>query len=256
MHRKYAQLREHIGDLGSLLVAFSGGVDSSFLLKTATDVLGEKAMGITVITPYIAQYEVDDALRIAGEIGARHETLKLPFSEAIRHNPENRCYVCKYGLFSELKQFAAERGFAFVAEGSNVDDTHEHRPGRAAIAELAITTPLLAAGLTKAEIRALSKEQNLSTWNKPSYACLLTRFEHGHEVKADELAMVGAAEQLLIENGYGAIRVRFSNRAARLEMPNADAIGLISNPATARLVEQIQQLGFAFVTLDLQKSVV
>ncbi|GHV03921.1 adenine nucleotide alpha hydrolase [Campylobacterota bacterium] len=254
MHRKYKQLREHIGDLGSLLVAFSGGVDSSFLLKTATDVLGAKAMGITVITPYIAQYEVDDALRIASEIGAQHDTLSLPFSEAIRRNPENRCYVCKYGLFSELKQYAADRGFAFVAEGSNVDDTHEHRPGRVAIAELGITTPLLAAGLTKTEIRALSREQNLSTWNKPSYACLLTRFEHGHEVKADELAMVGAAEKLLIDNGYGAIRVRFAKRYARLEMPNADAVRLLSNPESARLVEQIRGLGFSFVTLDLQKS--
>lgn len=252
MYQKYERLKAILSSYESLIVAFSGGVDSSFLLKVAHDVLGEKVLAISVQTPYIAEWEMDDARAIADEIGAKHLVMEKPWVEALRENPENRCYVCKHALFSSLKTFAKERGFSVVAEGSNVDDTMEHRPGRVALAELAIATPLLEAGLTKAEIRALSKAFGLSTWDKPSYACLLTRFSHNQMIEEQALAMVGAAEGHLIEEGYGTIRVRYENALARIEMPKNLALELLNDNRLSQICAQLKALGFLHVTLDLE----
>jgi len=252
MYKKYERLLEIIGSYESLVVAFSGGVDSSFLLKAAYDVLGEKAIAITASTPYIADWEIKDAICIADEIGVHHEVVVKPWIEAIRENPKNRCYICKHALFSSLLEVAHQRGFSAVAEGSNVDDTKEFRPGRVALGELGIKTPLLDAGLTKEEIRALSKDLGLSTWDKPSYACLLTRFPYGKAIEEKALDMVGIAEGYMIEQGYGNIRVRYEDGLARLEMPQSHGIHLLNDQRLSDICAYFKSLGFLHVTLDLE----
>lgn len=252
MYQKYEHLKAILSSYESLIVAFSGGVDSSFLLKVAHEVLGDRVLGLSVQTPYIAQWEMDDARAIANEIGVTHLVIEKPWMETLKQNPENRCYLCKHALFSSLKTFAKEQGFSVVAEGSNVDDTMEHRPGRVALSELSIATPLLEAGLTKAEIRSLSKAFGLSTWDKPSYACLLTRFSHNHFIDERALAMVGTAEGYLIEEGYGTIRVRYEQGLARIEMPKGLALELLNDNRLSHMCAHLKGLGFLHVTLDLE----
>lgn len=252
MYKKYEQLKEIIASYESLVVAFSGGVDSTFLLKTAYDVLGDKAIGITASTPYIATWEIDDAICIAREIGAKHEIVQKPWIEAIRNNPKERCYLCKHALFSSLLDVAHQKDFSTVAEGSNVDDTKEHRPGRLALGELGIKTPLLDAGLTKEEIRALSKALGLSTWDKPSYACLLTRFPYDKHIDERTLRMVDHAEAYMIDQGYGNIRVRYVEGLARLEIPMEHSIHLINDKRLGDICSYLKSLGFSYVTLDLE----
>lgn len=252
MYKKYEHLKEIIASYDSLIVAFSGGVDSTFLLKVAYDILGSKAVGITASTPYIARWEIDDAVCIAGEIGVQHEVVQKAWIEAIRENPKNRCYLCKHALFYSLLDAADQKGFSAVAEGSNVDDTLEFRPGRMALGELGIKTPLLEAGLTKSEIRALSKALGLSTWDKPSYACLLTRFPYGKAIDEKALRMVDRAEAYMIEQGYGNIRVRYEEGLARLEMPYEHSVYLLSDRRLAEICSFLKSLGFLHVTLDLE----
>ena len=252
MYKKYEHLKEIIASYDSLLVAFSGGVDSSFLLKTAYDVLGNKAIGITASTPYIADWEIADAVRIAKEIGVHHEVVKKPWIEAVKSNPNNRCYICKHALFSSLLDFAQQKGFSAVAEGSNVDDTKEVRPGRVALGELNIKTPLLDAGLTKSEIRALSKEFGLSTWDKPSYACLLTRFPYNQTINDVALTSVGNAEGFMITQGYGHIRVRYVDGLARIEMPESEMIRFVNDTRMREMRDHLKSLGFVYITLDLE----
>ncbi|WP_041957674.1 ATP-dependent sacrificial sulfur transferase LarE [Sulfurospirillum arsenophilum] len=252
MYKKYEHLKEIIASYDSLLVAFSGGVDSSFLLKTAYDVLGDKAIGITASTPYIANWEIADAVRIAKEIGVQHEVVKKPWIEAVKSNPNNRCYICKHALFSSLLDFTQQKSFSAVAEGSNVDDTKEFRPGRVALGELGIKTPLLDAGLTKREIRALSKEIGLSTWDKPSYACLLTRFPYNQTINDKALLMVADAEGYMISQGYGHIRVRYVDGLARIEMPESEMIRFVNDARMKELRDHLKSLGFLHVTLDLE----
>jgi len=252
MHDKYEHLKQILASYDSLIVAFSGGVDSTFLLKVAYDVLGEKAMGITASTPYIADWEINDAKRIAQEIGVKHEVVQKPWIEEVKTNPNNRCYICKHALFSSLLDVAQEKGFSAVAEGSNVDDTKEYRPGRVALGELGIKTPLLDARLTKSEIRALSKDLGLSTWDKPSYACLLTRFPYDKKIDEKALHRVGKAEGYMIEQGCGQIRVRYEDGLARIEMPESEMIRFVNDARFKVLRDHLKSLGFLHVTLDLE----
>jgi len=252
IYQKYERLQEILASYQKILIAFSGGVDSSFLLKVAYDVLGANALGITASTPYIAQWEIDDAISIAREIGVSHDVVTLPWIEAIHSNPHNRCYLCKHALFSSFQKSAQEKGFSVIAEGSNVDDTKEYRPGRVALGELGIVTPLLEANLTKDEIRALSKELGLRTWHKPSYACLLTRFPYDRVMSQKELQMVGTAEAYLIEIGYADMRVRYENGIARIEMPFTCKIAMMNDPRLDTICEHLKSLGFLHVTLDLE----
>lgn len=252
MHEKYEHLKQILASYDSLIVAFSGGVDSTFLLKVAYDVLGEKTIGITASTPYIADWEIDDAKRIAQEIGVKHEVVTKPWIKEVKTNPNNRCYICKHALFSSLLDVAQEQGLSAVAEGSNVDDTKEYRPGRVALGELGIKTPLLDAGLTKSEIRALSKDLGLSTWDKPSYACLLTRFPYDKKIDEKALHRVGKAEGYMIEQGYGQIRVRYEDGLARIEMPESEMIRFVNDARFKVLRDHLKSLGFLHVTLDLE----
>lgn len=252
MYAKYEKLKENITSLESLIIAFSGGVDSTFLLKVAHDVLGRKALGVTMATPYIAAWEIADAQRIAQEIGVKHEIIALPLLESIQDNPQNRCYLCKHALFTHFLALAKRKGMCYVAEGSNVDDTLEHRPGRVALQELTIKTPLLEVGLSKVEIRELSKKLGLSTWDKPSYACLLTRFPHDTPLSFQAMEKVAMAEAWMIQKGYGCIRVRFYEGLVRLEMSRKDKLRLLQDSAYDAIVAYLKQLGFLHVTLDLE----
>lgn len=251
MYTKYNQLRENIASLKSMVVAFSGGVDSTFLLKVASDVLGVEAIGVTVATPYVASWEIADAKRIAIEIGASHEVLALPMLESMYSNPQNRCYLCKYTLFKHLLAFAIQKEMAYVAEGSNVDDSFEHRPGRVALEALSIKTPMLEVGLTKAEIRELSRELGLSTWDKPSYACLLTRFPYDKPLSFQAMEKVAMAEAWMIAKGYACMRVRFDEGMIRLEMSRKDKLRLLQDSEYDTIVAYLKELGFLHVTLDM-----
>jgi uncharacterized protein len=252
MNQKYKILKEILSSYESLIVAYSGGVDSTFLLKLAYEVLGSNITAISIATPYIDSSEIEDAKRIAKEIGVKHVVIKKPWLEDIRNNPKNRCYLCKHSILSSIKVYAKEHGISVVAEGSNIDDTKEHRPGRKAVEELEIATPLLDAKLSKKEIRTLSQKLNLSTWDKPSKPCLLTRFSYDTLVEEDTLNMVENAEKYLITMGYKDMRVRYEHKLARIEMPNKIQNNFLNEQSLRTTCRYFKSLGFLHVTLDLE----
>ena len=199
---KYRNLKEYLKGLGSAAVAFSGGVDSTFLCKTAKDVLGDRAIAITVVSPYIPKWEIEEAIALAKEIGIRHQLLKAPvILEEIKFNPVDRCYICKNFVFTNIKEFAEKAGYSFVMDGTNADDLKDYRPGLRALKELEIKSPLLELGINKAEIREFSKELALKTWDKPSYACLLSRIPYNEEIKTEDLATIEKSEKYIMDLG-------------------------------------------------------
>lgn len=250
---KLARLRRHLEELGSVAIAFSSGVDSTFLLKVASDTLGERCAAITVKSRVFPERESREADNFCLKEGIRHivltsDELKI---EGFRQNPANRCYICKKHLFSHMLDAAHEAGYAFLAEGSNVDDLGDYRPGLLAIAELHIESPLRQAGLTKAEIRYLSREMDLPTWSKPSYACLASRFVYGEEITPEKLSMVDQAEQLLHDMGLRQYRVRIHGNIARIEVLPEEFSVIIEDNNRQRINSELRKYGFAYVTLDL-----
>ena len=251
LNQKQQNLCEYIKGLGSVAVAFSSGVDSTFLLKTAHDLLGDKAIAVTACSCSFPQRELNEAKRFCKKEGIRHiivESEELSI-EGFAQNPKNRCYLCKRELFTKIKKIAAENGIEYVAEGSNLDDNGDYRPGLMAVAELGIKSPLREAGLSKADIRALSKEMGLSTWDKQSFACLASRFVYGETITEEKLGMVDKAEQKLLDMGFHQVRVRIHGKIARIEVEPAE-FGKIINAAD-ELNNYFQELGFTYVTLDL-----
>ena len=253
MEDKLNSLRKYIRDLGSLAVGFSGGVDSTFLLAVAAEELGDKVIAVTDVGSFVPKREIREAEEFCRERGIRHYKAEFdPLSdENCAGNPPDRCYHCKKHVFGEVIRIASEQGMEYVAEGSNMDDLGDYRPGLKAVSELEIVSPLRAAELHKREIRELSKRMGLPTWNKPSYACLASRFVYGEQITAEKLKMVDEAEQYLIEKGFTEERVRIHGNLARIEVPAADIEKLADRSIREDLYNELKRIGFLYVTLDL-----
>ncbi|MBO4377227.1 MAG: ATP-dependent sacrificial sulfur transferase LarE [Lachnospiraceae bacterium] len=253
MNDKLNTLKEYIKDLGSLAVGFSGGVDSTFLLAVAHEVLGDKAIAVTGIDASVPEREIKEAKEFCKERGIRQFTvITNPLEiEGFRHNDKDRCYYCKHGIFSAILKLAHENGIEYAAEGSNLDDLGDYRPGLRAVAELGVKSPLRECGLTKADIRELSKEMGLPTWSKPSYACLASRFVYGEEISEEKLLMIDKAEQFLIENGFPEERVRIHGNLARIEVPAKDIERLSKDEMREAIYKKFKEIGFLYVTIDI-----
>ena len=254
LQMKLDKLKNYIADLGSLAVGFSGGVDSSLLLAVAHEVLGERLIAVTGADASVPEREVNEAIAFCKERGIRHIICKVdPLKEeGYRHNGPDRCYFCKHGIFTEVKKIADENGIEYMAEGSNMDDIGDYRPGLRAAAELSVKSPLREAELTKSEIRLISKAMGLPTWSKPAYACLASRFVYGEEITEEKLHMIDIAEQFLIEHGFFEERVRMHGNLARIEVPPADIPKLAAEEIREKIYDKFREIGFLFVTLDLK----
>lgn len=248
---KQTELRGIIGAMESAIVAFSAGVDSTFVAAVAADVLGPRALAITGVSPSIPSTEVEEAKALAARIGIRHEL--MPTSEMDRpgyvENSSQRCYHCKTELYSLLEERAAGDGFRYVLDGCNTDDLGDHRPGRVAAAEHRVRSPLIEAGLGKADIRALSKQRGLPTWDKPAMACLSSRIPYGTPVTVEALDRIGAAEAFLRSLGPRQVRVRHHGEVARIEVEPADLPAVLEH--RERITTRLRNLGYRYVTLDL-----
>ena len=251
---KLNKLRVIISGLGSLAVGFSGGVDSSFLLAVAHEILRDRVIAVTGVDASVPEREVNEAKAFCIDRGIRHIlcTVDPLREEGYRNNSPDRCYFCKHGIFTEVKKIADEYGIEYMAEGSNMDDIGDYRPGLKAAAELSVKSPLREAGLYKKDIRLISKAMGLSTWSKPAYACLASRFVYGEEITEEKLHMIDRAEQFLIERGFFEERVRMHGNIARIEVPSADIPRLASDEVREAVYDEFKKLGFLFVTLDLK----
>lgn len=249
---KYGKLINYLKSLEKVVLAFSGGVDSTFLLKAAKEALGDNVKAVTIMSPYIPKWEIAEAKDLVKELGVKHEIIEAPIIDSIKYNPENRCYLCKTAVFSMITAIAKEQGYNCVIDGTNFDDISDYRPGLRALKELEVKSPLLECKLTKAEIREFSKELNLNTWNKPSYACLLTRIPYGNELKVDDFEKIENAEKFMMSIGFRAIRVRCHGDLARVEVDRNDRSKLFDEELLDTIASKIKECGFKYVTLDLQ----
>jgi len=254
LDQKLSRLRNIISDLGSVLVAFSGGVDSTLLLCVARQVLNDEVKAATAVSPTFPSWERKEAEATAKELGAKlivFESSELEQEQFCR-NPENRCYFCKRELFQKLKAIAKKQKLKYVAEASNLDDLSDYRPGRKAIEEIGIKSPLLDAQLSKAEIREASRRLGLKTFDKPGFACLASRFPYGERITKEKLAKVEQAENILRETGFKIFRVRYHREVARIELDRQEIERMLSDRKLCeKIYAEFQTIGFLYTSLDL-----
>lgn len=253
LNDKTVTLRKILADMGGCVIGFSGGVDSSLLFAVAVEVLGNRALAVTATSKTYPERELNEARELASHIGGRHlvivsEELDIP---EFRDNPRNRCYYCKKELFGKLRAIADQEGAGYVLDGTNIDDAGDHRPGRTAAEELQVRSPLEEAGFTKQDIRDLSREMRLPTWDKPAFACLSSRFPYGTAITPERVGQVGLAEESLRGLGFRTLRVRYHGSVARIELGEQEferATGALRD----EVVRLVKATGFTYVALDLQ----
>ncbi|KGO12314.1 ATP-dependent sacrificial sulfur transferase LarE [Clostridium botulinum] len=249
---KYNNLINYLKDLKSVAVAFSGGVDSTLLLKAAKEALGDNAISVTVVSPYIPKWEIKEARELVDKIGIKSYFIEVPMLQEIRSNPEDRCYICKKSVFNKIKDLAREKGIKYIVDGTNADDTKDYRPGMRALKELDVKSPLLENSINKKEIRVLSKELQLDTWDKPAYACLLSRIPYNQEIKEKDLDRIEKAEVYMMKLGFRAVRVRSHGNLARIEVPQKERVKLFNEDILDKISKELKELGFKYVTVDIE----
>ncbi len=254
IEQKFENLKNILTNMESVLVAYSGGVDSTFLLRVAKDMLGDNVLAVTEMSPVYPSEETERAKTLAQEFGVRHEflaTQELTNSEFV-NNPKERCYWCKKELFSDLLDIAKKHNLQYVLDGTNFDDVGDFRPGMQAASELGVKSPLKEACFTKDDIRHVSKELGLPTWNKPSFACLASRFPYGMKITKEKLDKVDKAERFLRQRGITQVRVRHYENTARIEVLEKELPKLMEPQLRQQVVSYFKQLGYAYVTVDLE----
>ncbi|HVN59368.1 MAG TPA: ATP-dependent sacrificial sulfur transferase LarE [Bacteroidales bacterium] len=252
MHKKLKKLDNILHGMESFVIAFSGGVDSTFLVHRASMLKKIKFSAITIVTPYVPKKEIEEAIEFCTAAGVSHSVIEVGFPEAVRHNPVERCYLCKKELFQSVRDYSVANGFKYIADGTNHDDSLDFRPGIKALREMEVRSPLQEAGMTKQDVRDASSEAGLSTWDKPSNACLLTRIPYNTLITDEDLKKVEMAEQYLFEKGFVGTRVRIHGDAARIECMPGYLSKLVNNPERELIVGNLKKIGFRFISLDLE----
>ncbi|MBM4277964.1 MAG: ATP-dependent sacrificial sulfur transferase LarE [Deltaproteobacteria bacterium] len=255
LKNKIEKLKEIFQSVGKVVVAFSGGVDSTFLLRMARDTLGAgNVLAVTALSPLYPERELNVAKKMATEMGVKHTLIESNELEidGFSKNPIDRCYLCKRELFDELIKVAQQKNLSSVIEGSTLDDEKDYRPGKKAIRELGIRSPLVEASFTKADVREVSKSLGLPTWDKPSFACLASRFPYGEEITEEGLKRVNEAEDFLIGLGFKQVRVRHYKDLARIEIYKEEIEKLLDGTTREKVVERLKKIGYQYITLDLQ----
>jgi uncharacterized protein len=252
--QKEEHLKSVLRIIGSAVIAFSGGTDSSYLLYTAHKLLGDNVLAVTGESSIYTEYELEEAKQFCRTYDISHHlvTINVLSDHRFYLNSVERCYFCKWNLFQEFRRIAKERGFEHVLDGSNISDLAEHRPGRRALKELGVRSPLMEAGLAKEEIRELAREASLLSWDKPSFACLASRINYGNPITIEKIKKIEKAEKMVRKLGFKEFRVRLHDNLARLEISKIEMKNALAPEVTIKLAQEIKKLGFTYVTLDLE----